>query len=91
MKRFVAEADRAQSTLLPECLDDFIDESKAPGLMFDLWVHSIGTNARACNEARLTLAYCCTGRQSFRRSANACSRLRRGLASAIRDLIAATS
>lgn len=27
MKRFVAEADRGQSTLLPECLDDFIDES----------------------------------------------------------------
>jgi len=27
MKRFVAGADRTQSTLLPECLDDFIDES----------------------------------------------------------------
>src|ERR1700741_127194 len=27
MKRFVAEADRGQSPLLPECLDDFIDES----------------------------------------------------------------
>ena len=27
MKRFVAEADREQWTLLPECLDDFIDES----------------------------------------------------------------
>lgn len=27
MKRFVAGADRGQSTLLPECLDDFIDES----------------------------------------------------------------
>jgi hypothetical protein len=30
MKRFVAEADRGQWTLLPECLDDFIDESN-PG------------------------------------------------------------
>jgi transposase len=29
MKRFVAGADRGQSTLLPECLDDFIDESNA--------------------------------------------------------------
>ena len=29
MKRFVAGADRAQSTLLPECLDDWIDESNA--------------------------------------------------------------
>jgi transposase len=26
MKRFVVGADRGQSTLLPECLDDFIDE-----------------------------------------------------------------
>ena len=29
MKRFAAGADRAQSTLLPECLDDFIDDSNA--------------------------------------------------------------
>ena len=27
MGRFVEEADRGQRTLLPECLDDFIDES----------------------------------------------------------------
>jgi len=27
MGRFVEEADRGQWTLLPECLDDFIDES----------------------------------------------------------------
>jgi hypothetical protein len=26
MKRFVTGADRGQSTLLPECLDDWIDE-----------------------------------------------------------------
>jgi transposase len=26
MRRFVEQADRGQSTLLPECLDDFIDE-----------------------------------------------------------------
>lgn len=27
MKRFIEGVDRGQSTLLPECLDDFIDES----------------------------------------------------------------
>ncbi|MGY4420633.1 hypothetical protein ACVWY2_003082 [Bradyrhizobium sp. JR6.1] len=27
MRRFVKQADRVQWTLLPECLDDFIDES----------------------------------------------------------------
>jgi len=27
MKRFVVGADRGQSTLLPECLEDWIDES----------------------------------------------------------------
>ena len=27
MRRFVEEADRGQRTLLPECLDDFIDEN----------------------------------------------------------------
>jgi transposase len=27
MRRFVEQADRGQSTLLPECLDDFIDEN----------------------------------------------------------------
>ena len=29
MKRFMVGADRGQSTLLPECLDDWIDESNA--------------------------------------------------------------
>ena len=27
MKRFIEGADRSQSTLLPECLDDWVDES----------------------------------------------------------------
>jgi transposase len=27
MRRFVEEADRGQRTLLPECLDDFVDKS----------------------------------------------------------------
>jgi len=29
MKRFVEGADRGQTTLLPECLDDWIDESNS--------------------------------------------------------------
>ena len=31
MRRFVEEADRGQRTLLPECLDDFIDENNPVG------------------------------------------------------------
>src|SRR5512141_2840461 len=37
MKRFVSGADRGQSTLLPECLDDFIDESN-PVRVIDVFV-----------------------------------------------------
>src|SRR5262245_57608790 len=40
MGRFVAEADRAQSTLLPECLDDFIDESN-PVRVIDAFVDAL--------------------------------------------------
>ena len=29
MKRFIEGADRSQSTLLPECLDDWVDESNS--------------------------------------------------------------
>ena len=35
MKRFVEGLDRSQSTLLPECLDDFIDESKPVRVVVD--------------------------------------------------------
>jgi transposase len=41
MKRFVAGADRGQSTLLPECLDDFIDESN-PVRVIDAFVDALG-------------------------------------------------
>src|SRR5258706_6062190 len=37
MRRFVEEADRGQWTLLPECLDDFIDESN-PVRVIDVFV-----------------------------------------------------
>jgi transposase len=40
MKRFVAGADRGQSTLLPECLDDFIDESN-PVRVIDGFVEAL--------------------------------------------------
>ena len=40
MKRFIAEADRAQSTLLPECLDDFIDASN-PVRVIDAFVDAL--------------------------------------------------
>jgi transposase len=40
MKRFVAGADRTQSALLPECLDDFIDESN-PVRVIDAFVDAL--------------------------------------------------
>jgi transposase len=40
MKRFVAGADRSQTTLLPECLDDFIDESN-PVRVVDAFVDAL--------------------------------------------------
>ena len=40
MKRFVAGVDRGQSTLLPECLDDFIDESN-PVRVIDAFVDAL--------------------------------------------------
>jgi Transposase domain (DUF772) len=40
MKRFVAEADRGQWTLLPECLDDFIDGSN-PVRVVDAFVAAL--------------------------------------------------
>ena len=40
MGRFVEEADRGQWTLLPECLDDFIDESN-PVRVIDVFVDTL--------------------------------------------------
>src|SRR5215831_1663810 len=40
MRRFVKEADRGQWTLLPECLDDFIDESN-PVCVIDAFVGAL--------------------------------------------------
>ena len=40
MKRFVEGADRGQSTLLPECLDDWIDEEN-PVRVSDAFVDAL--------------------------------------------------
>src|SRR5438132_8609089 len=40
MRRFVEQADRGQCTLLPECLDDFIDESN-PVRVIDVFVDTL--------------------------------------------------
>lgn len=40
MRRFVEEADRGQWMLLPECLDDFIDESN-PVRVIDAFVDAL--------------------------------------------------
>lgn len=40
MKRFVAGEDRGQSSLLPECLDDFIDETN-PVRVIDVFVDAL--------------------------------------------------
>ncbi len=40
MRRFIKEADRGQWTLLPECLDDFIDESN-PVRVIDVFADAL--------------------------------------------------
>ncbi len=40
MKRFIAGTDRGQSTLLPECLDDWIDENN-PIRVIDAFVDAL--------------------------------------------------
>jgi transposase len=40
MERFVEGADRGQSTLFPECLDDWIDEDN-PVRVIDVFVNAL--------------------------------------------------
>ena len=40
MRRFIEEADRGRWTLLPECLDDFIDDSN-PVRAIDVFVDAL--------------------------------------------------
>jgi transposase len=51
MRRFVEEADRGQWTLLPECLDDFIDESN-PVRVIDVFVDALDlAEMSSCGQA----------------------------------------
>ena len=52
MKRFVAGVDREQSTLLPECLDDFIDESN-PVRVIDAFVDALDLGSMEWSRRRL--------------------------------------
>lgn len=47
MKRFVQGADRGQTTLLPECLDDFIDEDNAVRAV-DIFVSRVTGATKCC-------------------------------------------
>src|ERR1700755_2373709 len=60
MRRFVEEADRGQWTLLPECLDDFIDESN-PVRVIDVFVDTLDL-AEMCFDGVEPAA---TGRPSY--------------------------
>src|SRR5262245_55731046 len=57
MKRFVAGADRAQSTLLPESLDDWVDESN-PVRVIDAFVDALDLDFDSVEPAA-------TGRPSY--------------------------
>ena len=48
MRRFIEEADRGQSTLLPECLDGFIDESN-PVRVIDAFVEALDGSTSICS------------------------------------------
>ena len=43
MKGFVQGVDRRQATLLPECLDDWVDESNPVRAVRDVFVDAVGT------------------------------------------------
>src|SRR3954462_15736352 len=60
MRRFVEQADRGQSTLLPECLDDFINESN-PVRVIDVFVDTLDLAEMDFNGANPAA----TGRPSY--------------------------
>jgi hypothetical protein len=64
MKRFVAEADRGQWTLLPECLDDFIDEIN-PVRVVDAFVAALDLAELGFDGVEAAA----TGRPAYHRSA----------------------
>ena len=60
MKRFVAGADRSQSTLLPESLDDWVDESN-PVRVIDAFVDALNVAELSFGGVELAA----TGRPSY--------------------------
>src|SRR6266852_7439801 len=64
MKRFVLGEDRGQWTLLPECLDDFIDESN-PVRVIDVFVDALVLTEMSFEGAEPAA----TGRPSYHPSA----------------------
>ncbi|BBC03886.1 transposase [Bradyrhizobium elkanii USDA 61] len=60
MRRFVEQADRGQWTLLPECLDDFIDEGN-PVRVIDVFVDALDLAEMGFEGAELAA----TGRPSY--------------------------
>ena len=69
MGRFVEEADRGQRTLLPECLDDFIDESN-PVRVIDVFVDTLDLAGMGFEGVEPAV----TGRPSYHPSAGTRSR-----------------
>jgi hypothetical protein len=72
MKRFVAEADRGQWTLLPECLDDFIDENNPVRVIGSLLaphrlqeVQPTGPLAHSCSRRSVHASSICRWRLIF--------------------------
>src|SRR5260370_14656675 len=63
MRRFVEEADRGQRTVLPECLDDFIDESN-PVRVIDVFVETLDLAEMSCEGVEPAA----TGRPSYHQS-----------------------
>ena len=64
MKRFVEGADRSQSTLLPECLDDWVDEEN-PVRVIDAFVDALlvisasTASSPPRREGRASILRCC--------------------------------
>src|SRR5689334_16805420 len=78
MKRFVAGADRSQSTLLPESLDDWVDESN-PVRVIDAFVDALNLAELGFDRVKPAV----TGRPSYHGSTSA---LRSAISRAISSL-----
>lgn len=64
MKRFIEVSDRSQSTLLPECLDDWVEESN-PVRVVDAFVDALSLAELGFKDIEPAV----TGRPGYHRSA----------------------